>query len=111
MRARFPFRNVNWSNAISFRLSFRIGSNDSVAKIAEFPTYELFRAYIEAETKDLKCQDAYFEYQAAKLSRKRRELAKALNLTRELFFDQWAKKNMPRSNHPPVPPPEEDIVA
>ena len=105
-----PYKHEQES-LIAFRLHFCLGTKDTVAKIADFPSYDLFRAYIDAETKDLKCQDAYYALQATRSREQRQEAARTLDLTRGQFHDRWAKKNIPESDKPPVPPKDEDIVA
>jgi len=78
---------------MTYSLSFNISGSPS-DNIIEFPTAELKEAYIEAELKNLKCQNAYFKYCAA-FNKKERELtAKKLDEARLKFYKIWASKNI-----------------
>ena len=84
-------------------LSFSLAQNET-NKVAEFPSVELKNKYVEAEFKDLGCQDLYFTYQAARDVKLRKELATKVDSTRYAFFKRWAAKHMPEQRPRPLHP-------
>lgn len=82
-------------------LSFSLAQNET-NKVAEFPSVELKNAYVEAEYKDLTCQKAYFNFQAAREISERKRLAVIVDDTRYAFFLKWAKAHLPNPRFPPL---------
>ena len=73
-------------------------------KIAEFPSVKLKNQYVEAEYKDLKCQDTYFRLQAARTPDERKQCAQDVDSARFSFFTRWAKVHLPKPNFSPLKP-------
>jgi hypothetical protein len=88
------------------KLSFYI---NEVPTVVEFPNNEAKDAYVLAEAKNIKCQKAYFEYQACKNNDDRKKLSSKMYSVRYNFYKNWTAKNTP-SNVVPLRPNEPSLA-
>jgi len=73
-------------------LHFNLAQKETY-KVADFRSPELKTKYVEAEGRNGKCKQAYFNYQAAKTLTERRQAAEILDSIRYSFFKQWTATN------------------
>lgn len=76
---------------MKIELHFNLAQGES-SKVAQFQSIEEKKDYVAAETKNLKCQELYFKYQAARTLEERRQIATEIDTTRWLFFLNWKNK-------------------
>ena len=60
-------------------------------KVADFTDPEGKRAYVDAETANLACQDAWLAYQAARTIEARKTAAGRLDIMRWNFYKLWRR--------------------
>ena len=72
---------------------------NSTYKVLEFDSAEQKANYVEAENKDSKCIEAYFQYQAARTPTQRLEARKHLLRVRYAFYKKWMAK-IPLTDYP-----------
>ena len=71
-----------------YKLDFNIAKNPAF-KVASFNSPAEQQSYIDAETKDEVCSNAYYEFQSARNIEQRRKAANKLDRTRWNFYKEY----------------------
>lgn len=88
-------------------LSFYINEHEPI--VVQFPNVEAKDAYVAAESKNIKCQKAYFVYQSAVTLDERKRLSQVMYSVRHNFYKNWTAKGG-TSNVVPLRPNEPSIA-
>lgn len=93
---------MNTANDIESKIALTFMTNERGMEII-FPTVELKEAYCKAELANMKCQQAYYSYQAERGLEDRKRSEQKLGHERYAFYKSWAAANLTPATRPNEP--------
>lgn len=93
---------MNTANTLESKIALTFYTNERGVEVI-FPTVELKEAYCKAELADMKCQQAYYAYQAERGLEDRKRTATKLGHERYSFYKNWAAIHLQPATRPNEP--------